>query len=98
MSRTQTLRRPTGHDYQYGEVVTLKTRVGPFEAGTLVQVVGFRGNTLLRLLPVAGIPVLASHEAVERTGLAGSHKPPRRRFIRRQPRPQPPQPACAPLT
>jgi hypothetical protein len=91
MSRNRSPRRPTGHDFNRGELVIVTTTVGPCDTGDVVQVVGFRGNTLLRLLPAAGIPFLCSHEAVQRTGLAGSPKPQqhRRRYIRRKPAPAP---------
>jgi len=95
MSRTHTPRRPTGHDYKLGELVTVRVAFGPCEPGDVVQVIGFRGNTLLRLLPVGGIPVLASHEAVNPTGFRGSKRPPQQRRFTRRPRAAKPAPAAA---
>jgi hypothetical protein len=86
MSRRST-RRPTLHDFRIGELVTLATPVEPFAAGDVVQVVGFRGDKQLRLLPIAGIPVVGHFETVARADLpCGSAKPPqhRRRFQRRR--------------
>jgi hypothetical protein len=79
-------RRPTLHDFQIGELVTLVAPVKPFGPGTLVQIAGFRGEKQLRLLPIGGIPVVAHFSLVARTGLpCGSSEPPRRFRRRRRP-------------
>jgi hypothetical protein len=86
MTRSRPPRR--AHELRLGELVRLVETVPPLERGDVVQIVGFRGASLVRVMPVGGIPVVAHHELVASTGLAGEGKPkgPRRRR-RRQPRP-----------
>lgn len=90
MARPQT--RPASHDYTIGELVELKTVVMGFEQGNVCQVVGYRGEGKLRLLPIARMPIVALIDQVKKTGLpAGSSKPPRhknRRWRRRKKQPQ----------
>lgn len=76
--------------------MSLGEPVAPLAAGDVVQVVGFRGQKQLRLLPLGGLPVVAHYELVIRTGLpCGSPKPPHgRRFHRRRPEKLAPAPAA----
>lgn len=76
--------RPISHDYEIGELVALTAEVSGIDARRICQVIGFR-KTKLRLLPLAGVPVVAEPEQVRRCGLpAGSSRPPQRKWRRRR--------------
>lgn len=86
MSRPQTT-RPRSHDLEVGELVALKEVVMGFEQGNVCQVVGFRGETKVRLLPIARMPIVALVDQVRKTSLpAGSRRPPQQRRWRRRPK------------
>lgn len=83
MSRPTTP-RPRSHDYEVGELVSLEEVVMGFDQSTVCQVVGFRGESKIRLLPIARMPIVALVDQVKKTGLpAGSKRPPQRRWRRR---------------
>ena len=79
------------HDFQLGELVRLEQPVAPFEPRCILQIVGFRGDKLLRMLPCGGTPIVAPYDFVLRTGVAGNAKP-----LHRRRRPQRRKPAAAP--
>jgi hypothetical protein len=79
VSRTQPS-RPQSHDYEIGELVALTANIPGVDARVVCQVIGFRGETRLRLLPIGGVPVVAALDQIRRCNLpAGSARPPQRR-------------------
>lgn len=73
------------HDFQIGELLTLAEPVVPFPPGKVMQVMGFKGDTLMRVQPLGGMPMFVHYQAVSRTELpSGNRKPP----FRRRPRPR----------
>lgn len=77
----------TEHEFSIGELVALKKVVMGFEVDTVCQVVGYRGASKLRLLPIARMPIVSLVDHVRKTELpAGSSKPPQRKWRNRRTR------------
>lgn len=79
MSRRNRPPRSPHHPFRLGELLRLTRDARPFDEGTIVQVLAFRGEQL-RVKPLNAIPLLVHYTLLERVGLpSGSSKPPRRR-------------------
>lgn len=89
MARPKT-QRPLTHDFEIGELIALAEKAFGFYPRHVCQIVGFKGETKLRLLPLGGTPIIVPVGNVMRVGLPpGSSKlPQRRRRWSRRPKKQ----------
>lgn len=87
MAPTRRPRVSTLHDFKLGELLQLAVQTPPLHRRTIVQVIGFRGDGIVRVLPLGGAPTLVPYAHLLRVGLpCGAAVPPRRRYRKRRAR------------